>query len=175
MPFFFFFYRLPICLFVLSGIAFISSLLRAESPSACQLCEALAGLSNYSLWSTMHQGFKVYSHLCFLKTSMKKACSTVIRTSEYFSLIQLDPDPIVLRWKHKLASTVGEGQFCTKGAVSLPLTEADLDFGVNRDVPWDHNMLSTHCFMLCSFHFLNNQWEPRILRLWCAKLYSLLI
>lgn len=45
----------------------------------------------------MHQSFKVDSHLCFLKTSMKKACSTVIRTPEYFSLIQLVPDLIVLR------------------------------------------------------------------------------
>lgn len=85
-----------ICLFVLSGIAFISSLPRAENPSARQLCEALAGLSNYLLCSTMHQGFKVDSYLCFLKTSMKEACSTVIRTPEYFSLIQLVPDLIVL-------------------------------------------------------------------------------
>lgn len=45
----------------------------------------------------MHQDFKVYSHLCFLKTNMKKACSIVIRAPEYFSLIQLVPDLVVLR------------------------------------------------------------------------------
>lgn len=109
----------------------------------------------------MHQISKYILTSGFLRQAWKNLFYS-IGTPEYFAFIQLVPDLMDLRWRNKLSSILGEQQFCTKGAVSLSSAEADLDAGVTRDVPWVHNMLSTYSFVLCSFRFLNNQWELRL-------------